>query len=70
MPPVFPSIVGSSIANGPASDHINLVLHGKGSMPAFKMLGDADIASVLSFQRQSWGNTGTLIQPSDVKSAR
>jgi cytochrome c oxidase subunit 2 len=70
MPPVFPAMVGSSIANGPAADHVNLVLHGKGAMPAFKMLGDADLAAVITYERQGFGNTGTVVQPSDVKSGR
>ena len=39
-------------------------------MPAFKMLGDADLASVMTYERKAFGNTGSVIQPSDVKSAR
>ncbi|HIL43049.1 MAG TPA: cytochrome c oxidase subunit II, partial [Gammaproteobacteria bacterium] len=70
MVPVFPAIKGSEIANGPAADHMKIVLHGKGGMPAFKMLGDADLASVISYERIAFGNTGGVVQPSDVKSAR
>jgi cytochrome c oxidase subunit 2 len=36
LPPVFPAMKGSKIANGPVADHINIVLHGKGAMPVFK----------------------------------
>jgi cytochrome c oxidase subunit 2 len=49
---------------------MKIVLHGKGGMPAFKMLGDADLASVISYERIAFGNTGGVVQPSDVKSAR
>ena len=68
--PVFPNMKGSALANGPAADHTNIVLHGKGGMPAFKMLGDADLASVITYERNAFGNTGSVVQPSDVKSAR
>jgi len=70
IPGVFPAMKGSNITNGPASDHLNIVINGKGGMPAFKMLGDADLASVITYERRAFGNNGTVVQPSDVTSAR
>ncbi|HIM58456.1 MAG TPA: cytochrome c oxidase subunit II [Gammaproteobacteria bacterium] len=70
MPPIFPAMKGSPIANGAAADHIGMVLHGKGGMPTFKMLGDADLAAVITYERNAFGNTGSVVQPSDVTSAR
>ncbi|SFV76433.1 Cytochrome c oxidase polypeptide II [hydrothermal vent metagenome] len=70
MPPIFPAIKDSAIANGIASEHMTIVLHGKAGMPTFKMLGDADLASVITYERNAFGNTGSVVQPSDVKSAR
>jgi cytochrome c oxidase subunit 2 len=70
MPPVFPAMKGSPIANGAAADHMNIVLNGKGAMPLFKMLGDADLAAVITYERNAFGNPGSVVQPSDVKSAR
>jgi len=70
IPGVFPAMKGSTITNGPASDHLNIVINGKGGMPAFKMLGDADLASVITYERRAFGNNGTVVQPSDVTSAR
>ncbi|WP_348676104.1 cytochrome c oxidase subunit II [uncultured Candidatus Thioglobus sp.] len=70
MPPIFPAMKGSPVANGIASDHMKIVLHGKGGMPTFKMLGDADLAAVITYERNAFGNTGSVVQPSDVKSAR
>lgn len=70
IPPIFPAMINSVIANGIASEHIQIVLHGKGGMPTFKMLGDADLASVITYERNAFGNTGSVVQPSDVKSAR
>lgn len=62
------------IVEGPIASHINIVLNGiKGTpMPAFaSMLNDADIASVITFERNSFGNhTGEVVQPVQVKSQR
>ncbi len=65
-------IAGSPIANGPLAAHIERVLKGKGVMPAWgNLLGDIDLAAVITFERNSFGNhTGTLVKPEDVKAAR
>ena len=70
IPGVFPAMTDSSITNGPAADHLNIVINGKGGMPSFKMLGDADLASVITYERRAFGNNGSVVQPSDVTSAR
>ncbi len=70
----FPALDGSKIATGPAAGHIEIVLNGKANttMAAFgKQLSDTDIAAVITYERNSWGNkTGDVVQPSDVKAAR
>jgi cytochrome c oxidase subunit 2 len=34
-------------------------------------LSDTDIAAVVTYERNSWGNdTGDLVQPSEVRAAR
>lgn len=70
MPPIFPAMKGSEVANGSAINHIKIVLHGKGGMPMFKVLNDVDLAAVITYERNAFGNTGSVVQPSDVKSAR
>ncbi|HKK06113.1 MAG TPA: cytochrome c, partial [Gammaproteobacteria bacterium] len=36
-----------------------------------KQLNDVEIASIITYERNAWGNnTGDVIQPSDVKAAR
>jgi cytochrome c oxidase subunit II len=69
---MFPALDGSAIVNGSVGDHINMVLKGKNLMPAFaEQLNDADMASVITFERNSWGNkTGDIVQPKDIKAAR
>jgi cytochrome c oxidase subunit 2 len=68
----FPSLVGDRIVNGPLADNVNLVLHGKGQMPAWgASLSDLEIASVVTYIRNSWGNhTGDTVQPGVIGAAR
>lgn len=67
----FPPLKGSPIVTGPKRNHISTVLIGvKGTaMPAFaKQLSNKEVASVLSFERFSWGNQAKeMIQPMDVQ---
>ena len=70
MPVVFPAMKGSEVTNGPAEYQLDLVINGLAGMPAFKMLSDTDIASVITYERRSFGNNGSVVQPSDVTSAR
>jgi cytochrome c oxidase subunit 2 len=67
-----PGFAKSAIANGPVAAHIQRVLKGKGVMPAWgNMLNDMDIAAVITFERNSFGNhKGDVVKPSDVAAAR
>ena len=67
-----PAIADGPIPNGPLAAHISLVLHGKGIMPPWgNILNDADLAAVITFERNAFGNhTGDLVQPSQIKAAR
>lgn len=62
------------IVEGPVANHIHIVLHGISGtpMPPFgPQLNDADIASVITYERNAFGNkTNDVIQPSQVESAR
>jgi cytochrome c oxidase subunit 2 len=70
----FPALDGSPLIREPKGRHIEIVLNGrpKTVMAAFgKQLSDTDIAAVITFERNSWGNkTGEVIQPSEIKAAR
>jgi len=74
VPGAFPALKGGKIATGPKADHLALVMHGKPgtAMAAFAgQLSDTDLAAVVTYERNAWGNnTGDLVQPSDVKAAR
>ncbi|WP_213764749.1 cytochrome c oxidase subunit II [Caballeronia sp. dw_19] len=68
----FPALDGSKIANGPIADHVSIVLKGKGAMPNWgATLNDVEIASVITYERNTWGNhTGDILQPLQVADAR
>jgi cytochrome c oxidase subunit 2 len=69
----FPALDGSKIVNGPLADQRALVLNGKQgtAMASFKQLSDTDLAAVITYTRNSWGNkTGDALQPSEVLAAR
>lgn len=70
LPPNFPSLVGSKVVNGPALAHIQHTLKGKGLMPPFASLSDADVAAAVTYERNSWGNKASVVQPADVAAAR
>jgi cytochrome c oxidase subunit 2 len=74
LPPAFPALDGSKIATGVKAAHIDRVLNGKPgtAMAAFgKQLSDTDIAAVITYERNAWGNkTGDAVQPAEVKAAR
>ncbi|MFA5082658.1 MAG: cytochrome c oxidase subunit II [Hydrogenophilaceae bacterium] len=73
LPGVFPALTGSAVVNGPPQAHVDRVLHGKEgtAMPAFAaQLDDAEIAAVVSYERQSWGNRAEPVQPALVKNLR
>ncbi len=74
VPGVFKALAGSPIAKGPVADHIDIVLNGKAgtAMQAFGgQLSDADLAAVITYERNAWGNdTGDVVQAADVKAAR
>ena len=74
LPPAFPALDGSKFVKGPLAAHIDIVLNGKPNtaMAAYGgQLGDGDIAAVVTYERNAWGNkTGEAVQPAEIKAAR
>ncbi|WP_144111057.1 cytochrome c oxidase subunit II [Paraburkholderia sp. BCC1886] len=68
----FPALDGSKVANGAIAEHVSIVLKGKNAMPSWApTLNDVEIASVITYERNSWGNhTGDILQPKQVADAR
>lgn len=82
LPPVFPSIAGTPIVVGNPELPIKFILHGlmgpitiegttyNSMMPPVAGVSDQDIADVLTYVRQSFGNRGTIVTPAQVKAVR
>lgn len=70
LPGVFPALKGSAMVLEDQAAHIDIVLNGKTgtAMQAFgKMLSLKDIAAVVTYERNAWGNnTGDMVQAKDV----
>ena len=68
----YPAIGGSSIAMGPADAHIGIVVNGKAGtqMASFASLSNTDLAAVITYQRNAFGNSGSIVQPKTVNDAR
>jgi len=78
LPPAFPPLDGSAVVTGPKDRQIETELNGvtkngaPTAMVAFgKQLNDVEIAAVITYTRNNWGNkTGEAIQPAEVKALR
>ena len=70
IPGAFPAMSGSKTANGPIDEHIKTVLNGRPgtAMQGFgSQLSDADIASVVTYERNAWENkVGDMAQPAQI----
>ena len=73
LPPAFPPLVGAKLVTGPKEGHLDIVLNGKpgtAMAPFGKQLSDTDIAAVVSYERNTWGNKSGIVQPAEVKARR
>jgi cytochrome c oxidase subunit 2 len=69
VPGAFPAIAGSAVVKGDIHAQTELVLKGKGGMPAFgKMLKADELAQVITYTRNALGNSvGDDIQPKAIQ---
>lgn len=68
----FPALAGGTVTTGDIGEHIDQVLNGKNAMPPYRnTLSDTEIAAVITYERNAWGNdTGDVVQPADVAAQR
>ncbi len=71
IPGAFPALKGSPIALGDVNKHVEVVAQGVAgtAMTAFSsQLSKKEIAAVITFERNAWGNdTGDVVQPAQVE---
>jgi cytochrome c oxidase subunit 2 len=68
-----PALAGNQLLTGPEEAPIDTVLNGRPNtamQPFAKQLSDTEIAAVITFARNSWGNKGSDVQPAEVKARR
>ncbi len=73
LEPAFPSLVGSPIVVGALDDHIDQILQGitGTAMASFAYLSDAEIAAIITYERNAWGNSvGDLTTVANVEARR
>ena len=73
IPPTFPALKGSKTMLEDKDGHIQTVLGGRTgtAMASFGYLSDADIAAIVTYERNAWqNNTGDLVAPKDIAAAR
>lgn len=64
---------GSTIVQGAPAEMMHAVLEGRanGAMPSWKQLSDTELAAVVTFAKNHWGNkTGQIVQPAEFLAAR
>ncbi len=70
LPPMFPALKGSDMVLNDVAAHIDVVVNGVPgtAMAAFgKQLSEVDIAAVITYERNAWGNdTGEVVAPIDI----
>lgn len=73
IPGAFPALKNSPVALGNVNKHIDIVLHGVSgtAMASFaKQLTKKELAAVITYERNAWGNnTGDIVQPSQIDAA-
>ncbi|HEX8957487.1 MAG TPA: copper-containing nitrite reductase [Burkholderiaceae bacterium] len=82
LPGVFPPLAGSDFLNADPHRAVGILLHGLNGkvtvngnefnsvMPPMNQLNDDEIANILTYVLNSWGNKGGSVQAEEVKAAR
>ncbi len=67
----IPKLADSSFVNGDPQQVIHMVLYGEGAMPAWiKVLDNEQIAAVVSYIRNAWGNQASPVTAEQVQQVK
>lgn len=69
MPPAFPSLAGSKVVAA-TPELVQILLTGRNAMPSWKGLSDVELAAVATHVKNSYGNKGGVVQPTEIHAAR
>jgi cytochrome c oxidase subunit 2 len=75
LPGAFPALAHGKIATGPVAGTIDIVVNGSRHNPTMvawkSQLSDLQLASVITYVRNSFGNElGDVVEPKDITAAR
>lgn len=67
MTNVYPALAGNETVQGSGADVALVLIIGRGEMPSFAgALSNQEMADVINYVRNSWGNVGTAITAESV----
>lgn len=65
---IYPALTGNEVVQGSAADVALVMLIGRGEIPSFAgTITNEDMASIINYVRNSWGNNGGNFLPDDSK---
>jgi cytochrome c6 len=68
---IFPPLRDNPVVTGPHVNTIMPVVFGRGAMPGFAgLLSDEELALVISYIRQEWGNNALPVAPGEIRPFR
>ena len=71
IPNIYPALAGSEVVGGSGVDVALVMLIGRGEMPSFAgSIADEDMASIINYVRNAWGNNGEEISAQRIEKLR
>jgi mono/diheme cytochrome c family protein len=68
IPNVYPALASNKLVNASAVDVALVLLIGRGEMPSFAgMIPNAEIAAIVNYVRNAWGNEGEIITQASIE---
>lgn len=64
---IYPSLAGNEVVLGSAVDVALVLIIGRGEMPSFNgSISSEDMAAIINYVRNSWGNEGEAISAATI----
>ncbi|MFT7471455.1 MAG: mono/diheme cytochrome c family protein [Kiritimatiellia bacterium] len=71
IPNIYPALAGSEVVLGSGVDVALVMLIGRGEMPSFAgSIAYEDMASIINYVRNAWGNSGEEISAQRIENLR
>lgn len=68
IPNIYPALAGSEVVRGSGVDVALVLIIGRGEMPSFAgAISHEDMASIINYVRNAWGNRGESITPETIE---